>query len=311
MSATSTRSSRPLIAFTSGDPAGIGPEVAVKALRSKRVQAACRVLVVGEKTVWKRAGWTPSLAPLYDTGLSLKPPVFGCSTAATGKASFAAFETAVQLSRARVVDGLVTAPVSKRAWGKAGIPYRDHTEYLVQATGSPAEMILASPSRGLWCVLATRHIPLSQVPGELTVKGILDAVRSLRTGLMRVGVAQPRLILCGLNPHAGEDGLLGKEEKRVLIPAAKHADLPPPIAADAAWRMHAQGRCDGLVCLYHDQALIGLKAAAGLSIVNWTAGLPFVRTSPGHGTGFDIAGKNKAASCAMEEAALLAARLAR
>lgn len=283
----------------------------MKALRSKRVQKACRAMVVGEKAVWKRAGWTPALAPLYDTGLALKLPAYGRPTAATGKASFASFETAVHLSQARVVDGLVTAPISKRAWGLAGLKWRDHTEYLGKATRTQAEMILASPSRGLWCALVTRHVPLSEVPGKLTIPGILNAVRSLRDGLKQVGNAEPRLLLCGLNPHAGEDGLIGREEKRVLIPAAKRARLPPPVAADAAWRVHAQGRCDGLVCLYHDQALIGLKAVAGLSIVNWTVGLPFIRTSPGHGTGFDIAGQKKAASSAMEEAALLAARLAR
>jgi len=124
------------------------------------------------------------------------------------------------------------------------------------------------------------------------------------------------LVLCGLNPHAGEGGLLGREEGRILAPAARSArreglDLSGPLPADAAWRLHAQGGCAGLVCLYHDQALIGLKAAAGPGVVNWTAGLPFVRVSPGHGTAFDKAGTGRADPAATIEAALLAIRLLR
>jgi 4-hydroxythreonine-4-phosphate dehydrogenase len=221
---------------------------------------------------------------------------------------------AARLAARRLVDGLVTAPISKKAWGMAGVPFKDHTEFLREETGRDAEMILGVPARGIWCVLATRHIPLRDVPGKLSVPAVLSAARALSSFLRRLGDGRPRLGLCALNPHAGEEGLLGWEEDRVLAPASAAArrqglDLAGPIAADTAWRWHLAGRLDGLVALYHDQALIPLKAAAGLSGINWTAGLPFVRVSPAHGTGFDIAGLGRADCSATLAAAQLAVRL--
>ena len=264
--------------------------------------------------MWRRAGWKGK-APLWDTGLALAPSVRGCPSCRGGVISFQAVKAAVRLAGRGLVDAVVTAPISKEAWSLAGIPYRDHTDYLRAVAGADGQMILASPGRRLWCVLATRHVPLARVPGLLRAENILSAARALAGGLRRLGRKRPRLILCGLNPHAGEGGLLGREESRVLAPAIRSArregmDLSGPMPADAAWRSHAQGGCDGLVCLYHDQALIGLKALAGLEVVNWTAGLPFVRVSPGHGTAFGIVGKGLADPSAMVLAARLAARLA-
>jgi 4-hydroxythreonine-4-phosphate dehydrogenase len=209
---------------------------------------------------------------------------------------------------------MVTAPISKEAWSLAGVPYRDHTEYLRSVTGADAQMILAAPHRKLWCVLATRHVPLARVPGALSPTVVLAAARTLDKALRQVGLRNPKLVLCALNPHAGESGLLGGEERRVLVPAVRLArraglDLSGPMPADAAWRLHVGGGCDGLVCLYHDQAMIGLKAVAGLGVVNWTAGLPFVRVSPGHGTAMDAAGRRRADSSSMIEAVLLTIRL--
>jgi 4-hydroxythreonine-4-phosphate dehydrogenase len=193
----------------------------------------------------------------------------------------------------------------------AGLSYRDHTEYLRElAPWSDAQMVLAAPAQKLWCVLATRHVSFNRVIATLDAGAIIGAAAALDRALRRLGFSRPRIALCALNPHAGEDGLLGPEERRLLAPAARRAKLRGPIAADTAWRWHKEGRLDGLVCLYHDQALIPLKTAGGLGIVNWTAGLPFMRTSPGHGTGYDIAGKGKASAEATIEAALLAARLA-
>jgi len=308
--------SRPVVAFTCGDPCGVGPQIVVSALRQGRLARFCRPLLVGETAVWRRCGWRPGAVPVWSTGLALQPPPFGRVTKAGGTMSFAAVETAVRLAGRGLVDALVTAPVCKAAWSLAGVPYRDHTEYLRAATGSDAQMILAAPARNLWCVLATRHIPLARVSGALTAAKVLAAARVLHGALRRLGLRRPRLVLCGLNPHAGEGGLLGREEGRILAPAARSArreglDLSGPLPADAAWRLHAQGGCAGLVCLYHDQALIGLKAAAGPGVVNWTAGLPFVRVSPGHGTAFDKAGTGRADPAATIEAALLAIRLLR
>ena len=303
------RRSKPVLAFTSGDPSGIGPEAVLGALRSAPLRRSCRPLLVGEPAVWRRAGWRPGSIPVWDTALGTGLPPFGRVTRAGGALSFAAVSTAVRLAARGVVDGVVTAPISKEAWALAGVPYRDHTEYLRAATGADAQMILAAPRQRLWCVLATRHIPFARVPGALTGERILSAARTLSGALRRVGMRRPRLVLCALNPHAGEGGLLGREEKRVLEPAARLARLSGAMHADAAWRLHVAGGCDGLVCLYHDQAMIGLKAAAGLGVVNWTAGLPFVRVSPGHGTAFDAAGRGRADASATAAAAALAVTL--
>lgn len=310
MSATSRRSSKPVLLLTCGDPAGIGPEVALAAARAPRVRRACAPVLVGEAAVWKRAGWREGECPLVDTKLGLKPPAYGRASRVGGLISFAAFREAVRLAGRGLADGIVTAPISKSGWKLAGAPVHDHTEYLRRETGLAAEMILCAPEDGLWTVTVTRHIPLARVPKSLTFGKLASSAKALRSALALVGKNRPRLSLCGLNPHAGEEGLLGAEERRLLIPAAHRLGLEGPIAADAAWRLHRAGELDGLVCLYHDQALIGLKAAVGLRIVNWTVGLPFVRTSPGHGTGFDLAGKRAADPFATESAALLAARLA-
>lgn len=276
---------------------------------------ACRPLLVGEPSVWRRAGWRPSLAPLHDTSLGERAPAFGAASALTGKLSYASLVAATRLAARKVVAGVVTAPISKAAWDAAGVPYRDHTSFLERETGSPGtEMVLGLPEKDLWCVLATRHVPLAEAPRLLTPGRVAAAARALDIALRRLGRAKPRLGLCALNPHGGEGGLLGDEERRVLAPALRLCgglDLAGPIPADAAWRLHSEGGLDGLVCLYHDQALIPLKVAGGLSGVNWTVGIPFVRVSPAHGTAFDAAGKGKADASGTEASALLAARLAR
>jgi 4-hydroxythreonine-4-phosphate dehydrogenase len=284
------------------------------ALRAGRLSELCRPLLVGETSVWRRAGWRPGAIPVWDTGLGLKPPPYGRVTKAGGVISFAALTAAVRLAGRKLIDAVVTAPISKEAWNLAGVPYRDHTEYLRSVTGADAQMILAAPQKGIWCILATRHVPLARVSGALSPAKVLAAARILDRSLRLVGIKRPRLGLCALNPHAGENGLLGKEERDLLIPAMRSARrtglaLSGPLPADAVWRWHVEGGCDGLVCLYHDQAMIGLKAVAGLGVVNWTAGLPFVRVSPGHGTAFDAAGGRRGKPSSMIAAALLAVRL--
>lgn len=313
MSATSRP--KPRLAFTCGDPAGIGPEAVVLALRSSAVRRACDFVVVGERSVWRRAGWTQALAPLVDTGLGLGVPAFGRVSREAGQASFAAVRASIRLAAKGQVDGVVTAPISKEAWKRAGLRFPDHTEYLKEESGIDVEMVLGAPAQRLWCVPVTRHIPLAQVAASLSVPRVLAAARSLSGALKLLLGRRPKLGLCGFNPHAGEAGILGREESKVLRPAALAArkrgvDLSDPIPADTAWRWHVEGKLDGLVTLYHDQALIPLKTAAGLAIVNWTVGLPFPRTSPGHGTGFDLAGRARPDPSATIEAALLAARLA-
>lgn len=317
MSATSRADRAPLLAFTSGDPAGIGPETVLGALRSGKLKGLCRPLLVGEASVWRRAGWRPGQAPLLDTGLGLGAPAYGRPSRDSGKASFSAVRLAARLAARGLVAGVVTAPISKQAWSMAAVPFTDHTDYLRAETGTDsAQMVIAAPEAGVWTVLATRHIPLRDVPRRLTTDAVLSAASALHEALRRLGRPAPRLGLCALNPHAGEEGLIGGEERSVLAPAAAAARrrgirLSDPIPADTAWRRHLEGKFDGLVTLYHDQALIPLKAVAGLSGVNWTAGLPFIRTSPAHGTGFDRAGRGLADPAGTVAAAALAARLAR
>lgn len=255
------------------------------------------------------------MAEVRDTGLGLKPPAAGSPTRAGGLISAASFEECLRLAARGLVGGVVTAPVSKEGWAGARYPWIDHTDRLASLAGRDgAHMILGVPSRELWCALVTRHVALKDAPGLLRVREVVAAARRLDEALRLLGRGRPRLALCGLNPHAGEGGLLGAEESRVLVPAVAVArreglSLVGPFPADSAWRLHAEGAYDGLVCLYHDQALIPLKALGGLAGVNWTLGLPFVRTSPAHGTAYEAAASGKSDASAFTEASSLACRL--
>jgi 4-hydroxy-L-threonine phosphate dehydrogenase PdxA len=272
----------PLVAFTCGDPAGIGPEVAVKAMKDARVRRALRPLAIGPRAAFERAGWRSSTAPLLDPGTPHRERPRGPS-AEGGAASHRAVSLSVDLALRGLVDAIVTAPVSKESWALAGVGHLDHTQLIRERTGSKkiAMMLLGG---GMRVALATRHIPHGAVPKRLSVSAIGEAAALAREGLRILGIRRPSLGLCALNPHAGDGGLLGSEETRVLAPAAKRLGLDGPHPADALWKAHRDGRFDALVAAYHDQALIPLKVAAGYAIVNWTLGSPVVRTSPGHGT---------------------------
>jgi 4-hydroxythreonine-4-phosphate dehydrogenase len=170
-------------------------------------------------------------------------------------------------------------------------------------------MVLGVPSRNLWCAIATRHLPIKDVARSLKARDIGACAETLASALRALGRRNPRLALCALNPHAGEDGLIGTEEKTWIGPLARKLKLAGPLPADSAWRLHAEGEFDGLVCLYHDQALIPLKALGGVAGVNWTVGLPFVRTSPAHGTAYDAAAAGRLDPAAAIESARLGSRL--
>ena len=325
---------KPTLAFTSGDPGGVGPEVGVAAMREPSLRRRCRMLAVGPRSAFEAAGWTPSLGQLFDPAPSPArrfPP--GPSTEG-GRLSYAAVRAGADLCLRAIADALVTAPVSKESWRMAGAPHLDHTSLLQGVTRSPraAMMLLCG---GLRAVLVTRHIPLGEVPSALSAEGLYEAAELAACALRKeLGMVRPRLVLCALNPHAGEGGLLGLEEKTLLAPAARRLRrrglaLEGPLPADSAWGAHAEGRYDAVVCLYHDQALIALKTAGACSqrawraagkimtrggfrrrayppVVNWTLGIPLVRTSPGHGTAYDIAGRGVADPSAMQAAARLA-----
>lgn len=304
---------RPILAYTMGDPGGIGPEILVRALADGSARAAGEPLIVGSRAVMRRHGWGPRLSPMLDVGVPCSDRAHR-PTREGGRASFEAVRLALALHTRGIVDGLVTAPVSKEAWAMAGVPFLDHTSFFEKSARRRGSMMLLAGS--LRAVLATRHVPLREVPRRLTVEAAAEAAAHAWDGLRRLGVRKPRLAFCALNPHAGEGGRLGGEERRVIGPAIRRLarrgiEVRGPIPADSAWAEHDAGALDGLVALYHDQALIPLKLAERYGVVNWTLGLPILRTSPGHGTAFDVAGRKRARPEAMIAAARLAGRLVR
>ena len=236
-------------------------------------------------------------------------------SAEAGRAAYETICRAVDDAQKGLVDGIATAPVNKLAFARAGLPWKGHTDLLAHLTGArhAAMMFWSEP---LKVVLATVHVPLAYVPALLTT-ALLEEVIELTAGeLPRFGIARPRLALAGLNPHAGEDGLLGSEEQNVLRPAveslrARGIDISGPFPGDTVFVRASRGEFDAVIACYHDQGLIPVKLLAFGHAVNVTLGLPIVRTSVDHGTAFDIAGQGKADPSSMIEATLLAARLAR
>jgi 4-hydroxythreonine-4-phosphate dehydrogenase len=285
---------KPRIAITSGDPAGIGPEIARKAADDPRVREVCDPIVYGPPA-----------------GSTFKP---GELSAEAGRAAYETLCSAVNDARAGVVAAVATAPVNKLAFARAGLPWKGHTDLLAHLTGS-ARVAMMFWSEPLKVVLATIHIPLASVPNALT-REVMDGVIDLSAReLPRFGIAQPRLAVAGLNPHAGEDGLLGHEERKVLRPAVEAAQkrgmrIDGPYPGDTVFGRAVRGEFDAVIACYHDQGLIPVKLLAFGRAVNVTLGLPIIRTSVDHGTAFDIAGKNVAEPSSMIEATLLAARLA-
>jgi 4-hydroxythreonine-4-phosphate dehydrogenase len=291
---------KPLLAVTLGDPCGVGPELAAKAAKDARVRRACRLLFIGPEGPFLSVGPFGPFTP-------------GRPSPESGLASFRAVQLGTRLALERRVDGLVTAPVSKEAWHRAGLPYKGHVDYFRKALRLPEEPIMMFCAGRLRAALATDHVPYRRVPSLLASEAA-RAARLADRALRELGEA-PRLGLCALNPHAGEAGLLGDEEGRVLTPlvrrlAASGLKIEGPISGDGAWQRLAAGEFNALVAMYHDQALGPLRLAAPEKLVQWTLGLPFVRTSPGHGAAFNLAGKNRADPEAMIQALLLAARRA-
>lgn len=301
---------KPVVFITAGDPLGIGPEVTVKALKSPLVQHACSPIVIGEPCSLIRAGFTDSLARLVgmDSCECLQDAPHG-PTAAGGLSSFKAVEFGCKLAMGSGCS-LVTAPISKQSWALSNIPYVGHTEFLRERAGKDGLMMFVSgPIR---CALVTEHFAVADLPRLLTKARVTHAARNFVQALKRLGIAKPRIALCALNPHAGDNGKFGTEERAVLEPAVRalrrqNTRAEGPFPADSLWASHAHGKYDGLLCMYHDQALLGLKLAAREPIVHITAGLKFLRTSPTHGTAFDIAGKYQADESSMISAILFAA----
>ena len=286
---------RPRIAITTGDPSGIGPEIAAKAAADPRVRAACEPIVYGPPA-------DERFAP-------------GVLSAAAGRAAYDTLVRAVDAAKMGTVDGLATAPVNKEAFRIAGLPWRGHTDLLAHLTGA-SHVAMMFHSDELRVVLATIHIPLAEVPRALTQSLMEKTIALTARELPLFDKVQPRIAVAGLNPHAGEHGLFGNEEAEVIAPAveacrARGVDVSGPFPADTVFVRARRGEFDVVVACYHDQGLIPVKLVAFGRAVNVTLGLPIVRTSVDHGTAFDIAGKGLADPESMIAATLLAARLAR
>jgi 4-hydroxythreonine-4-phosphate dehydrogenase len=326
----------PFLAFTLGDPAGIGPWVSAAAALDGRVRRLCRPLLVGDAWVLHRHLSRPGvrvrplahpddfragpgvLNVLHVPHPRIRTLVLGRPQKVGGEAAALAVRTAVGLALRRKVAAVVTGPASKESLRAAGLPFAGHTEMLAALTGSGrVEMLMSAGS--LRTVLLTRHLPLKDVPGSLRAAEIVAALRLVDPWLRAtLGLKRRvRWAVCGLNPHAGDSGLLGSEEKRTVAPAvarlrAARVDAVGPLPADVAWARHAAGDFDAVASLYHDQGMIPLKTLHPKAVVNTTVGLPFVRTSPGHGTAFDLAADRyrRADATATVEAALWALRAA-
>lgn len=312
-----------------GDPAGIGPEVTLKAVAKK--PRKCRIVILGDLGILRNTAqqlgipvnliaWEPTLPyprvaralPVMElSSLASEHCKPGHPTAMGGETSYRYVETAVRLAQANVLQGIVTAPISKAMWHAAGREYPGHTELLAALTQTPEVRMMLVGSK-LRVILVTTHLALSQVPAALSSERILKTIQMTIEHLMRFhGIAQPRLAVAGLNPHAGEAGAFGDEEERIIAPAVQQAAalgvaIAGPLPADTIFVRATRGDFDGVICLYHDQGLIPLKLLSWEDGVNTTIGLPVVRTSPDHGTAFDIAGQGKADPRSMRAALKLA-----
>ena len=288
---------RQALAVTCGDPRGIGPELIIKALADPRVRGRCDVVVVGPTGLG------------LDVGEEIGEWNAGGDAEAAGRLAGRAIERAVQLAQSGRVAGIVTAPLDKSALLAGGYDYPGHTEMLAALTGATVAMMLASDK--LRVVLATTHLPLRDAPDAVTADAISRAAEVTRTGLREwFGIAEPRIALCALNPHAGDSRRFGTEDEDILAPAARSSRLAGPFPADTVFVRAMRGEFDAVIAPYHDVGMTAIKVASFGSAVNVTLGLPFPRTSPDHGTAFDIAGKNIADASSFIAALLLCAEIA-
>jgi 4-phospho-D-threonate 3-dehydrogenase / 4-phospho-D-erythronate 3-dehydrogenase len=318
-----------------GDPAGIGPEVIAKALSDAHLHNICRSVVIGSLPVMERtiqalklklnvvrvhghdsvALRRGTVAVLDPQETPPRPFKSGIAAAETGAASVAFIKKAVELAQIGCIEGMVTAPINKEAINMAGCRYPGHTELLADLTHASESgmMIVGGPLR---IMFVTTHVAIRNLPALLTQAKIEKAIRLAQLALTTLfGIKRPRIGVAALNPHAGEHGLFGDEEARIILPASRATQqqgilASDPLPADTLFGKAAKGAFDGVVALYHDQGLIPLKLVAFGTCVNLTVGLPIIRTSVDHGTAFDIVGKGVADPGSLIEAIKLAARIA-
>jgi 4-phospho-D-threonate 3-dehydrogenase / 4-phospho-D-erythronate 3-dehydrogenase len=325
---------RPLIAVTMGDPAGIGPEIAVRALLDDAVRAICRGFLIGDRRVLERAlkvcglnarlqliagpealADTPGVIDvLNQTSTDPLELRMGEVQALGGEAAFAAIKTAIGLAMANRVDAVATTPINKESLKAAKIPFIGHTEMFAEFTGAAEEMTMFTIN-GLKIFFLTRHVSLIDACGMITRERVAKGIEKSFNALRQLGLARPHLAVAALNPHGGEDGLFGREEIEAIRPAiaeanARGLNVSGPVPADSVFHMARVGRYDAVLSLYHDQGHIAAKMMDFEKTVSVTLGLPILRTSVDHGTAFDIAGTGKASAVSMIEAIKVAAEYA-
>lgn len=329
------KDTRPIIAVTMGDPAGIGPEIIIKALSLAEISRISRPVVIGDASVMKNAMKYSKSSPVvikeikridegdYNVGVinvlnldnvNINKLKIGKVSAEAGKASIKYVERAIDLAMDKKVDAIATGPINKEAIHKAGYKIDGHTELLTKRTGAKntAMMFLSDSIR---VMLVTTHIPLSLVAKSLDKKKIVNTIKLADKELTEILGKKPRIGVAGLNPHAGENGIFGIEEQKIITPAVEEAkklgiNVKGPISADAIFYLANLNMFDIVIAMYHDQGLIPLKLLSFNKSVNVTVGLPIIRTSVDHGTGFDIAGKGWANPSSMVQAIKVATLLA-
>jgi 4-hydroxythreonine-4-phosphate dehydrogenase len=321
---------KPTIAITVGDFNGIGPEIALKAATHPSTRKICTPVLVGPLNIFDHVRETLKIKaklekalfpckqrlslPVVDVGVGIWSDVrYGTVATNAGKTAGVAIEKAVELCMAHKVQALVTAPVSKEAMQLAGYNFPGQTEMIALLSRS-TRVIMMLVSSKMRVGLVTIHAPLRSIPESISAEKIIEKAKTIAESLKRdFRIKNPRIAILGLNPHAGEHGILGSEEREIIEPAVAEIkklgiDAVGPLPADAFFGKQNYKSFDAILAMYHDQGLIPVKMSDFGSTVNFSAGLNIIRTSPGHGTAFDIAGKNKADISSMLEAIKLATK---
>jgi 4-hydroxythreonine-4-phosphate dehydrogenase len=317
------------IGISIGDINGVGPEIIMKALSDSRILLDCTPVIYGSSRVFSHyrkimndlefnfqsckdassaVNRKINLVNVWDEEVSIET---GQVTENGGKFAFQSLERATQDLAAGKIDVLVTAPISKEAMAKSGFKFPGHTEYLADLSGE-SEALMLMISGNLRVALVTTHIPLKEVHSTLSKDKIVGKIKAFETSLKKdFGIIRPKIAVLGLNPHAGENGKMGQEEQEIIAPAINQVRAEQilafgPYPADGFFGSRSRNEFDGILAMYHDQGLTAFKALAFEDGVNYTAGLPIVRTSPDHGTAFDIAGKNQASEHSIRNAIYVA-----
>ncbi|MDI6756890.1 MAG: 4-hydroxythreonine-4-phosphate dehydrogenase PdxA [Endomicrobiia bacterium] len=298
---------KPCLAVTLGDPSGIGPETVARAILRRDVAACARIILVGDPAFLPRGHKSVPAGVEILKIPAARGIVFGSPSRSAGFAAIESLEAASRLALSGAVDGIVTAPASKISLNLAASRHRGHTELLRVFTRShQVEMMMVAGS--LRALLLTRHVPLMSVARNLSQSKIISAARLYFSIFGRAS----RMSVCALNPHAGDGGIIGSEEKKLIAPVVRRLasdgfKVKGPLGADTAFELASSGEFDVVLAMYHDQAMIPLKVLSPRAVVNVTLGLPFIRTAPGHGTAYDIAGKGIADARPTAEAIKFAA----